>query len=303
MRSGPPGAQPVLVTGGAGFIGSHVVERLVTRGDRVIVLDDLSAGSAPVVPAGVPLLEADVSDPAVRDVIVATRPRAIIHAAAQISVPRSMVEPERDRAVNVVGTEHVIDAAHACGNVRVVFLSSGGGIYGETPEPVTEDAPPQPKSPYSVHKLAAEQCLKRSGLPYAVARLANVYGPRQRAGQEGAVVAIFADRLQHGLPITIHGDGEQRRDFVHVSDVVDALVLMVRSPMSGVWNVGSGNPISINALLAAAERVFGQAVAVRHASARSGDVSLSAMNVEKIARELRWRARVDLGEGLQTLTK
>jgi UDP-glucose 4-epimerase len=301
MLSRPPGARPILVTGGAGFIGSHVVERLVAGGEPVVVLDDLSAGDAALVPEGVRLVEADVANPGVRDLIVDLEPRAIIHAAAQISVPRSVTEPGRDRAVNVGGTEHLIAAARECREVRVVYLSSGGGIYGNTLEPATEDTQPQPMSPYSHHKLAAEECLTQSGLPHAIARLANVYGPRQRAGQEGAVAAIFAERLQHGLPITIHGDGEQSRDFVHVSDVVDALVLMLRSPMNGIWNVGSGTPVTINALLSAAERVFGPAVGVNHAPARAGDVRDSALNVEKIARELGWQAQVGLDAGMQTL--
>lgn len=291
----------MLVTGGAGFIGSHVVERLVADGEPVVVLDDLSEGSAAFLPAEAELVTADVADLATRDLIAHLRPRAIIHAAAQISVPRSMVEPARDRAVNLVGTEHVIAAAQACGGVRVVFLSSGGGIYGETPAPAAEDAPPRPKSYYSVHKYAAEQYLELSGLPYATARLANVYGPRQRAGLEGAVAAIFAERLQAGLPVAIHGDGEQRRDFVHVTDAADALVALLRSPLNGVWNVGSGQPVTINTLLATAERVFGPAVAVRYVPARAGDVTTSTLDVRMIARDLGWRARVDLEAGLRTL--
>ena len=295
------GMRPVLVTGGAGFIGSHVVERLLELGEGVVVLDDLSAGEAHAVPSSVPLLRADIADPGVVSQIIDLQPQAIIHAAAQISVPRSLMEPGRDRAVNLDGTSHVIAAARSSGDVRIVYLSSGGGVYGETPEPATEDTPPNPKSPYSHHKLAAEQCLERSGLPYAIARLANVYGPRQRAGQEGAVAAIFAERLQERQPITIHGDGEQRRDFVHVSDVVDALVRLLHAPVDGVWNVGSGLPVTINELMAAAERVFGPAVEVRYAPARAGDVTNSALTVAKIARDLGWQAQIGLEDGLRTL--
>ncbi|MFT4036980.1 MAG: NAD-dependent epimerase/dehydratase family protein [Thermomicrobiales bacterium] len=294
-------ARPVLVTGGAGFIGSHLVARLLADGESVVVLDDLSGGEPSRLPPDVPLIEADIADPATADAIAAVRPRAIIHAAAQISVPHSMVDPARDREVNLIGTQHVIAGARAAGNARVVFLSSGGGIYGETPVPATEDTLPRPKSYYSVHKYAAEQYLELSGLPYAIARLANVYGPRQRAGTEGAVAAIFAERLQGGLPITIHGDGEQRRDFVHVADVAAALTTLLRTPQSGVWNVGSGRAVTINALLAAAERAFGPAVSIHHAPARPGDVITSTLDVAKIARDLGWRAQIELEEGIRTL--
>lgn len=296
-------APPVLVTGGAGFIGSHLVARLLAGGESVVVLDDLSGGDPAYLPPGVPLIEADIADPATARLIAAVQPRAIVHAAAQISVPHSMVDPDRDRAVNLLGTQHVIAGAKAAGNVRVVFLSSGGGIYGETPVPATEATLPRPKSYYSVHKYAAEQYLELSGLPFAIARLANVYGPRQRAGTEGAVAAIFAERLQAGLPITIHGDGEQRRDFVHVHDVAAALTTLLRARVSGVWNVGSGTAVTINTLLAAAERAFGPAVAIHHAPARPGDVTTSALDVRKIARDLGWRAQIGLEEGIRSLGK
>ncbi len=164
----------VLVTGGAGFIGSHVVDRLAALGALPIVLDDFSGGEFANLPPGVPIVRVDIADPVSIERIAEAQPDAIIHGAAQVSVPRSMAEPARDRAINLLGTEHVIEGARRAGDRRVVFLSTGGGIYGETLEPATEESLPRPKAFYSVHKYAAERYLELSGLPYAIARLANV---------------------------------------------------------------------------------------------------------------------------------
>lgn len=292
----------ILVTGGAGFIGSHVVEHLVSAGVRTVVLDDFSTGKAAHLPAGVEVIRCDVADPAAVEAIAAVRPQAIVHAAAQISVPRSMADPARDRAVNLVGTEHVVAGARAAGGVRIVFLSSSGGIYGETPEPATEQTLPRPKAFYSVHKYAAERYLELSGLPYAIARLANVYGPRQRSDAEGGVVAILAERLATGLPITIYGTGEQRRDFVHVSDVVRALDVMLRSDANGTWNVGTGTMTTINELLRAMETLFGSATTIERVPSRSGDVFQSCVAIETLAHDLGWTPSVALAAGLRTLT-
>jgi UDP-glucose 4-epimerase len=291
----------VLVTGGAGFIGSHVVDRLLADGARLVVLDDFSNGSAENLPREVRVLRADIADSASVELITTLRPDAIVHGAAQASVPRSMTDPERDRAVNLCGTAHVIEGARRSGGCRVVFLSTGGGIYGETLEPASEESLPKPKSFYSIHKYAAERYLELSGLPYAIARLANVYGPRQRTDLEGGVVAIFAQRLEAEESITIYGTGEQRRDFVHVTDVVDALLLMLRAPQNGMWNVGTGRATTINELLAQAEQVVAPAAEVIRLSPRSGDVFSSCLAIDKIARELGWRPSLSLPEGLRTL--
>jgi UDP-glucose 4-epimerase len=291
----------VLVTGGAGFIGSHVVDRLLADGARAVVLDDFSSGSAENLPREVRVLRTDIADPASVELIATLRPDAIVHGAAQVSVPRSMTDPERDRAVNLYGTAHVIEGARRSGGCRVVFLSTGGGIYGETLEPASEESLPKPKSFYGIHKYAAERYLELSGLPYAIARLANVFGPRQRTDLEGGVVAIFAQRLAAGKPITIYGTGEQRRDFVHVTDVVEALLLMLRAPENGMWNVGTGWATTIYDLLAQVEQVVGPAVEVISVPPRPGDVLNSCLAIDKIARHLSWRPALSLSEGLRSL--
>ncbi len=291
----------VLVTGGAGFIGGHVVDRLLARGNEVSVLDDLSDGDLSHLPQGVGLIQLDIADSSASERIAAIRPDAIVHCAAQVSVPRSMLDPVRDRAVNLVGMEHVIAGARLAGGCRVVFLSTGGGIYGEVEEPATEISLPRPKAYYSVHKYAAERYLELSGLPYAIARLANVYGPRQRPGLEGGVVAILARSLAAQEPIVIYGDGEQRRDFVYVGDAADAIVTMLSGGVNGLWNVSTGQETSINALLATAEQIFGPARSVEHEPARVADVFSSVLSAEKIAQELGWRAQQSLADGLQLL--
>jgi len=291
----------ILVTGGAGFIGSHIVDALRDRGDELIVLDDFSSGRRGNVAPSVELIDADIALSRTIDVIANVKVDAVVHAAAQASVPRSMADPKRDRAVNLLGTEHIISGAKRADAHRVVFLSTGGGIYGNTGEPATEKSLPRPKAFYSVHKYAAERYLELSGMGYAIARLANVYGLRQQSNLEGGVVAIFAEGLATRQPITIYGTGEQRRDFVHVQDVVGALLRMLDSGTNGMWNVGSGQATTINALLATMEDAIAPASAVRYEAARIGDVFSSCLSVEKIEKELGWRPEISLADGVAML--
>ncbi|MFS8532945.1 NAD-dependent epimerase/dehydratase family protein [Sphaerobacter thermophilus] len=292
----------VLVTGGGGFIGSHLVDALLARGDEPVVLDDWSGGSRDNLPPGVETLDMDVADPRTVSAIAALRPDGIIHGAAQVSVPRSMADPDRDRAVNVVGTAHVLAGAREAGSPRVVFLSTGGGIYGES-DGADEMTLPQPKSYYSAHKYLAERYLEYSGLPYAIARLANVYGPRQRSDLEGGVVAIFTERLSAGQPITIYGSGEQYRDFVYVADVVDAVLTMLDSSVDGMWNVATGEATTVNALLAALQERLGSTSAIVHEPPRPGDVFASRLSIDRIKADLGWSPRYDLAAGLDAMLK
>lgn len=290
----------ILVTGGAGFIGSHVVDALLAAGERPVVLDDLSTGEAANLPRDVEVVEADIADPGVVERISGLGPRTVVHAAAQVSVAASMEDPALDLAVNVGGTANVLAGARAAGAERFVFLSSGGGIYGEA-DGADESTLPRPKSYYGAHKYLAERYVELDGISYAIARLANVYGPRQRTDLEGGVVAIFAQRLREGSPVTINGSGEQSRDFVHVADVVDALLAMADSRLDGIWNVGTGRAVSVLELLRALEAAVRPAVEVRHGPARHGDVRSSRLSIGAIERDLGWRPRYDLAKGVASM--
>ena len=290
----------VLVTGGAGFIGSTVVRHLVERGAQVIVLDDLSTGHVEALPDGIEMVQHDISAADTPRCVAALKPTHVLHAAAQVSVERSMNDVVRDREVNLDGTRHVLEGADRAGVKRFVFVSSGGAVYGEAAN-ATEADIPAPLSFYGVHKLAAEAYVSISGLSYAVARPSNVYGPGQRADLEGGVVAIFTRAVAAGTPVTIHGDGEQQRDFVHVDDVATALVAMLHADRSGVWNVSTGSPVTISQLLALIEASHGRTVKRRTVPRRRGDVGRSWLSPSAIADDLRWHPRVTLADGVAAL--
>lgn len=299
MRTGT--GRKALVTGGAGFIGSHVVEMLLQEGWRVTVVDDLSGSDRANLPAGVPFVACDIAGPTLMPVCVEGRFDAVIHCAAQTSVPRSVADPAFDRRVNLVGTENVLRCAKETGIGRVIFFSSGGAIYGDTAVRADETTLPAPLSPYGVHKLAAEGYVTLSGLSYAILRPANVYGPRQRAGTDGGVIATFVDRLSRGASLCINGDGEQVRDFVYVADVAAAVRSALLWERSGIWNVASGAETTVNALA----RHVGQALRVtptiEYGPARAGDVYISRLSNERIIREGLWRPGYTLAQGLAAM--
>lgn len=287
-----------VVTGGAGFIGSHVVDALVDRGDEVHVLDDLSKGSRENVAAGAELHVADVRDPdAVFD---AARPEAVVHLAAQADVRVSVERPELDASVNVLGTLRVLEAARRHG-AQVVFSSSGGAIYGECAGPAPETAERRPLAPYGTSKLCGEEYLatwnRLHGTRHVSLRFANVYGPRQVPHGEAGVVAIFMGLLHGGGTPTIFGDGAQTRDYVFVGDVVRA-VLAALGRDGGVYNVGTGVETSVLELYDAIERACGVRRAPAHAPARLGELQRSVLDVSLAARELGWRPERTLDAGL-----
>src|SRR5438067_13292421 len=232
-----------IVTGGAGFIGSNLVDTLLARGEEVHVVDNLSTGARENVASGAALHELDIRDETLAELVEAVRPEVVFHLAAQADVGTSVERPAFDADVNVVGTVRVLEAARAT-NSRVVFTSSGGALYGECERPAREDDEPQPLSPYAASKLAGEGYLatwnRLHGTSHVTCRLGNVYGPRQLPSLEGGVIAIFLDRLRDGRETEIFGDGSQTRDFVYVGDVVRALLAAAASPATGVFNVGSG---------------------------------------------------------------
>jgi len=239
----------VLVTGGAGFIGSHVVDAYVERGWRVTVVDDLSTGDRGNVNPRATFIEADVRSAPLDEI----RPDVISHHAAQMDVRRSVDDPLFDANVNILGSLALLQKASELGVKRFIFASTGGAIYGEPQfAPQTEQHPTNPLSPYGCAKLAVEHYLNYfrvvHGLPTIALRYANVYGPRQNSKGEAGVIAIFADRLQHNAKVIINGDGQQTRDFVYVADVVAANMKVTESADAGPLNVGTGVETSINAL-------------------------------------------------------
>lgn len=290
-----------IVTGGAGFIGSHLVDALLARGGDVHVVDNLSTGSRENLAPAATLHELDIRDEALEQVIAPLRPEVVFHLAAQADVGTSVERPTFDADVNVVGTVRVLEAARASG-ARVVFASSGGAIYGECERPAREDDAPQPLSPYAASKLAGEEYLATWNRLYAAGhvtcRLANVYGPRQLPTLEGGVVAIFLDRLRDGRETEIFGDGSQTRDFVHVGDVARALIAAAGAPGGGVYNVGSGISTAIVELHALCAEVAGVEREPSFGAARPGDLRHSLIDPSRAAGELGWRAETMLPDGL-----
>jgi UDP-glucose 4-epimerase len=291
----------VVVTGGAGFIGSNLVDALVARGEEVVVIDDLSTGRRENL-AGSPaeLLELDITDATALSAVVRNaKPDRIFHLAAQMDVRRSVADPAFDARVNVEGTINVLNAAGEHG-ARVVFSSTGGALYGETDTvPTPETAPIAPLSPYGQSKHSAEGYLslfhRLHGLSTISLRLANVYGPRQDPNGEAGVVAIYTGlRLNGGTPIA-YGDGRQTRDFIYVGDVVEAMIAAGDATATGSYNVGTGIETSVLELAAA----FGDDFEPELAEARPGEVQRSTLDVGKIERDLGWRARTSLAEGLE----
>jgi UDP-glucose 4-epimerase len=301
-----------LVTGGAGFIGSNLVDTLVARGDRVTVLDDLSTGKTTnltqAVAAGATLEVADVRDvDRVAEVFAAARPELVFHLAAQVDVRYSVEHPAQDAAINVVGTLVVLEAARAAGARRLVFTSTGGGLYGDADLlPTPEDHPFQPLAPYGHGKLAAENYCQvytqLHGLSTVALRYGNVYGPRQDIHGEAGVVAIFCGHLLSGDRPTIFGDGCQTRDWVEVSDVVRANLLAAESGATGPINIGHGQETSVLELVAALNEVSGGAVLEpQFAPERPGEVRRSCLDVTRARRELGWAPEVELHEGLRQI--
>jgi len=286
-----------LVTGGAGFIGSTLVDALLARGDEVAVLDDLIAGRREQVAA--PLHEADVGDErAVTAVLEAVRPEVVFHLAAQIDVRRAVTDPAFDARVNVGGTAAVLEAARSAGARRLVLASTGGAIYGDAAVvPTAEDAPAVPLSPYGASKAAAEAYLalyrRLHGLSTLALRLANVYGPRQDPRGEAGVVARYCDAVLDGRPATVFGDGRQTRDYLYVEDAVAAFLLAGDDDAEGVLNVGTGTETSV------LELAHHLGLEPRHEPARPGEVHRSALDARAAGAALGWRARTPLADGLE----
>jgi UDP-glucose 4-epimerase len=289
-----------LVTGGAGFIGSHVADALLARGDEVHVLDNLTTGKRDKVPAGASFAEGDIRTDS-GEVFERARPEVCFHLAAQADVNTSVERPDYDADVNVVGTVRLLEAAREHGT-QVVFTSTGGAMYGECDGPAPETAERNPISPYGISKLAGEEYLagwnRLHGTHHVSLRLGNVYGARQEAGLEGGVIAIFLERMAAGQPTLIYGDGEQSRDFVYVGDVVRALIAAV-GRTGGVYNIGTGTETTVTTVHELCRRVTGVDDEPEYGPARAGDVRRSVIDAGLAKREFGWQAETDLEQGLR----
>jgi UDP-glucose 4-epimerase len=297
-------ARRILITGGAGFIGSTIADLFLQAGWDVAVLDDLSSGKRENVPAGARLYPVDVRSAAAVEAVEKERPQVICHHAAQIDVRRSMADPRFDADVNVGGLLNLMQAAVRAGSVeQVLFASSGGATYGDTEViPTPEEHPQRPVSHYGAAKAASELYLgvyrANYHLPFAALRYANVYGPRQDPHGEAGVVAIFCGRLLEGRPCTVFGDGGQTRDYVYVGDVARANLLAAERRFDGALNVGTGVETDVNALYAHLARAAKVDRPAEHAAARLGEQRRSCISPAAAARAIGWRPEVALADGL-----
>ena len=293
----------VLVTGGAGFIGSHIADACTAAGHQVLVMDDLSSGKPENVPPTARFERCDIRAPRAAAVVESFRPQAIVHHAAQMSVTRSVAEPAFDADVNVLGLINLVEAGRRSGLEKVVFASSGGTVYGEVDTyPITEEASTHPVCPYGVSKLAGEHYLfyyrRVFGLPYVALRYSNVFGPRQDPHGEAGVIAIFSKKLLAGQDCTIFGDGEQTRDYVYVADVVRANLAALERDFCGGVNIGTGIETNVNDLYAVIKRHAGGPGKAVHAEARPGELRRSVLSPALAEQALGWKPRVGLAEGL-----
>jgi UDP-glucose 4-epimerase len=312
-RHADRGAARVLVTGGAGFIGSHVADRFLAAGSRVVILDNLSSGKRENVPRGAELHELDIGSPQAAELVRDGAFDIIAHLAAQIDVRRSVDDPAFDARVNILGTLNLTEAVRlspAARRTRLVFASTGGALYGDfaTP-PSPETSPKDPDAPYGISKLSVEHYLayygRVHGLDGVVLRFGNVYGPRQDPHGEAGVVAIFCGRLLDGRPLTVFGDGRQTRDYIYVGDVAAAFVTAAAAPLppperldARAFNIGTGVETSVIKLAEMLRRAAGSSARIEFAPKRPGELARSVLAPAKAAEQLGWRAAVPLDAGL-----
>jgi UDP-glucose 4-epimerase len=294
----------VVVTGGAGFIGSHVVDRLVQEGHEVAVVDNLSSGKRRNLNREAQFYKMDIQSSRLEQVFRRVRPSVVIHLAAQINVRRSVEDPIFDAQVNILGTINVLQQAVQHGTRKVIFASSGGAIYGEQNQfPAPETHPTQPMSPYGIGKLAGEQYLSYfqqvSGIQFVSLRYANVYGPRQDPEGEAGVVAVFCQKMLAGEQPIINGNGRQTRDFVYVEDVVEANLIAMGKEVQGIYNVGTAEETSVNDLFRILADLTASGWKELHGPAKKGEQARSVVDPSKIRQEWGWDPKVTLQEGLR----
>ena len=296
----------ILVAGGAGFIGSHVVDALIEGGHDVAIVDNLSSGKRENINEGARFHEVDICGEELRGVFEVERPEAIFHLAAQMDVTRSVAEPEFDARVNVLGLIRLLELCTEFGVKRIVFSSTGGAIYGTAKEyPATESTRPEPMSPYAVSKFAGEEYIKMygrvHGLTWVVLRYTNVFGPRQAPHGECGVCAVLTDLMLRGKQPTLYGFGEPIRDYVYVGDVARANVLALTGGENDTFNICSGTPTTVNQIFSTLKAIIGFEQEPIRKPLRAGEVERSLASYEKAARVLGWKPAVNLEQGLRVL--
>lgn len=297
-------AQRILITGGAGFIGSHLADALIEHGHEVAILDNFRTGRRAYVPEGATLYEVDITDSvAVRECLTAFSPEVISHHAGQINVRESLASPQTDAAINILGSLILLEACSGSSVEHLLFSSTGGALYGdEVARPTPESAPTTPQSPYGIAKLTVEEYLRVLGplqqLAVTVFRYANVYGPRQIVEGEAGVIAIFCERLRDGRAPEIYGDGEQTRDYIHVSDIVAANVAAIEGRVTGTFNLGTGVGSSLNQATSVLLQAAQSTIAPIYGSARVGEIRDSVLDASRAAQALGWSPQIALESGL-----
>lgn len=292
----------ILVTGGAGFIGSHIVDRYVELGHNVIIVDNLSTGNKEFINPKARFYKLDITSPRLKDVFIKEKPDIVNHHAAQIDIRKSVEEPVFDAKVNILGSLNVIKNCLDFGVKKIIFASSGGAVYGE-PEylPVPETHKTQPISPYGIAKLAIENYLCVMGLDYTILRYANVYGPRQNPLGEAGVCAIFWGRMKRNQPCILYGFGEPIRDYVYVGDIVDANVLALTNGSGGIYNLGTGIGTSVKEIFGILKELTGYRLEPEYRPLRTGELHRIYLDCTKANRELGWSPKISLREGLRRL--
>lgn len=293
-----------LVTGGAGFIGSHLVDSLVELGNEVVIIDNLSAGIKGNINPKAIFYNIDILDPKISEIFNKVRPDAVFHFAAQVDVRKSIINPTESAKINILGSLNVLENCKKFGVKKIIFASSGGAIYGDTAViPTPEDYLPMPVSPYGVEKLAVEQYLdyykREHSLDYLALRFSNVYGPRQNSNGEAGVVAIFCAKFLAGAQPIINGNGKQTRDFIFVGDLVDAIILGVQKNITGVFNIGTGIETSINDMFDKLNKLFGSENKSVYVHNVIGEQKRSCLDCNKAAKIIKWKPQYNLDKGLK----
>lgn len=297
-----------LVTGGAGFIGSHIVDALIRRRIKVYIIDDLSTGRSKNVNPNAHFTRMSILNPQFIDYLKRVKPDVIFHTAAQINLRDSVKDPLDDAKTNILGSLTIAHIAGQIGVKKIIFSSSGGALYPESARlPWSEKNTPEPASPYAISKRSAEMYFHFAymvhGVPYVALRYANVYGPRQNTKGEAGVIAVFADRMLGGKPATIFGTGKQTRDFVFVEDVVNANMLAMSKKVIGVYNIGTGKETDVNTVFKKLQKITRSQLPARHEPAAVGEVMRSALDARLAREKLGWKPSVKLDEGLEKTVK